>query len=142
MDQNTEFLNYIYQNSEMGINTIKQLTKVVEDPSFNTQLKSQLNEYQSINESAANSLHKDGSSEKSISKMLEVSAYLSIGRKTLLNHSTEHIAEMMIQGSTMGIIDVSKNLKKYPDAAEETRLLANKLLKTEQSNVDQLRNFL
>lgn len=142
MDQNTEFLNYIYQNSQMGVNTIKQLIKEVEDPAFKKGLSYQLEEYQIINEEASNQIQKIGQTEKGIPHTAEISTYLSILMKTLMNRSTEHISEMLIQGSTMGIIDVAKNLKKYPNAAEETKKLANKLLKTEQNNIDQLKNFL
>lgn len=142
MNQNAEFLNYIYQNSQMGVNTIKQLIKEVDDPAFKKMLSSQLGEYQLINDEATNQLHKNGQVEKGIPKIAEISTYLTIVMKTLTIRSPEHISEMLIQGSTMGIIDVSKNLKKYPEAAEETKVLANKLLKTEQSNIDQLKNFL
>ncbi len=34
MDSNIEFLNYIYQNAEMGKNTISELISIAEDASF------------------------------------------------------------------------------------------------------------
>ena len=142
MEQNAEFLNYIYQNSQMGVNTIKQLIKEVDDPAFKKMLSSQLEEYKHINAEATNRIHENGKVEKGIPKIAEITTYLTIVMKTLTIRSPEHISEMLIQGSTMGIIDVSRNLKKYPEAAEETKILANKLLKTEQSNIDQLKNFL
>lgn len=142
MDQNAEFLNYIYQNSEMGVKTLTQLIKVVDDPSFKRQLSSQLEEYEVFKDAATNQLHTIGQVEKGIPNTAVVSTYLNIAMKTLINHTPEHISEMLIQGSTMGIIDVSKNLRKYPEASEEIKALANKLLKTEQSNIDQLKKFL
>jgi hypothetical protein len=142
MNQNTEFLNYIYQNAQMGITTIEQLIPKVEDPSFSKELKSQLNEYTNIHREAADQLHKNGQSEKEIPKMAEVGSAMSIGMKTLTDHSPSHISEMMLKGSMMGIIDVTKNLQKYDNASNETKGLANKLLKTEQHNVEQLKRYL
>lgn len=142
MNQNTEFLNYIYENSQMGIDTISHLTNIVDDPEFNDQLTTQLKEYQSINNDAVKKLHASGNIPKGPGKAAEISAYMSIGMKTLADNSPEHISEMMIDGSTKGVVEVTKNLKKFPDADNETVSLATKLLKTEQSNIEQLKNFL
>lgn len=142
MDQNAEFLNYIFQNSQMGVTTIEQLVAKVEDQAFDTQLHSQLHEYQTINHEAAEQLHNSGHTEKDIPKMQEIGAYMSIAMKTLTDHSPSHISEMLMQGSTMGIIDVTKNLKKYPDAAPEIRELAEQLLKIEEHNIQSLKRYL
>ncbi len=142
MDQNAEFLNYISQNAQMGINTIEQLTPKVEDQAFGHQLKSQLCEYQVINGEAVEQLRQKGQVEKSVPKMQEAGAYMSIAMKTLTNHSPSHISEMMIQGSVMGIIDVTKNMRKYSGASAEAKELAERLLKTEESNIQSLKAYL
>ncbi len=142
IDQNTEFLNYIYQNSQMGITTTEQLSSKTEDINFKNQLNSQLKEYQSINHEAAEQLHNSSQIEKGIPKTQEVATYMSITMKTLTDHSPSHISEMMMQGSIMGIIDVTKNLKKYASAANEVKSLASKLLQTEESNIESLKSFL
>jgi hypothetical protein len=58
------------------------------------------------------------------------------------NKNPSHIAEMMIQGSTMGIIDITKNLKEYADADKDISALANRLLKFEQQNIEEMKKFL
>ncbi len=88
MDHNTEILNYIYQNSQMGITAIEQLTPKVEDQGFSDQLSSQLNEYRSISGEAADQLHRSGQTETGVPKMQEAGAYMSIAMKTLTNHSS------------------------------------------------------
>ncbi len=142
MDQNQEFLTYIYQNSQMGITTIEQLKTKVGQQEFNNQLHSQLQEYQTVNEAAAKQLRENGHTEKSIPKAQELGAYMSIALKTLTNHSPSHISEMMMQGSVMGVIDITKNLKKYPNAPAKTKTLANKLLQIEESNIQSLKGYL
>ena len=65
-----------------------------------------------------------------------------INLKTLANKSPSHISEMLIQGSTMGIIDLTKKLKEYAEADQEILSLANKLLKLEQNNVEECKKYL
>jgi hypothetical protein len=50
---------------------------------------------------------------------------------TLVNKTPSHISEMLIQGSTMGIIDISKKIKEYTNVDKEIHDLANKLLQLE-----------
>ena len=142
MNGNTELLNYIYQNSQMGIETLNQLIQIVKNKDFNDHLRTQLKEYESLNKEALSKLKELGHEEKSIGTMVKISAYMSISMKTMMDNSPSHIAEMLIQGSTMGIIDATKNIQKYKDADKEILALTDKILKTEQNNIDQLKGFL
>ena len=74
--------------------------------------------------------------------MLKISVYMSISMKTLMDKTPCHISEMLIQGSTMGIIEATKNLQIYKGADKGILDLADKLLKTEQNNIEQLKPFL
>lgn len=142
MDGNTELLNYIYQNSQMGETTIDQLTEIARDKEFLDHLRIQKQEYQGINREAMGMLRATGHQEKDLGVLPRVSSYMSIGVKTMVDHSPSHIAEMMIRGSAMGIIDATKNINKYQAADPPILDLAEKLLHTEQSNVEQLKTFL
>lgn len=44
---------------------------------------------------------------------------MSISMKTLTDKTPSHISEMLIQGSMMGIIDATKNIKKYSETDKE-----------------------
>jgi hypothetical protein len=142
MNGNVELLNYIYQNSQMGLDTIKQILEIANDEGFKKQLQSQVNEYRSINDLAKGLLQQNGCEEKGISKLAEISTYMSISMHTLTDKTPSHISEMLIQGSTMGITDATKNIKKYKDANKDILDLADKLLKFEQNNIEQLKKFL
>ena len=66
----------------------------------------------------------------------------SIQMNTLANSTPEHLAEMMIQGTTMGIIDIQKRLNELPQADSDSRKLAEDFLKGEQQNIDELKKLL
>ncbi|ERK30455.1 MULTISPECIES: hypothetical protein [Clostridium] len=142
MDGNIELLNYIYQNSEMGKDTLTQLIKMTTDENFKNNLQSQLNEYNSIFNEADEKLKSNNKESKSIGTLTKVSTYISINFNTLINKTPSHMAEMLIQGSTMGIIDITKKIKEYKSQDQTILGLANKLLQFEQKNIDELKNFL
>lgn len=144
MNGNAELLNFIYQNAEMGVNTIHQILEINEDSKFADQLNSQLKEYQEINLQAKQKLNENGCEEKGISGMEKIRAYLMINFQTLTEKgkSPSHIAEMMIIGSNMGVIDAIKKLREYNEADKEIIKLMERLLKFEEENIKKLKEFL
>lgn len=113
MNGNVEILNFIYQNAEMGKDTTSQLIDIVEDVSFEALLKRQYAEYHRFFKAAqekVNGLHSQAKGKDSLSKGM---AYLMINVKTLRDKSSSHIAEMLIQGSTVGTVDLIKKTREY-----------------------------
>lgn len=142
MNKNAELLNFIYQNSQMGTDTINQLLGIIQDGEFETFLREQEKEYAKIHEQARTMLNDNGFDEKGISTFDKVKTYLMINMQTLTDKSVSHIAEMMILGSNMGIVDGTKNLQKYDDTEKDIVNLMEKLIKFEEKNVEKLKAFL
>lgn len=127
----------------MGVNTISQLMDMVRDEDFNKHLESQYNEYREIHSAARALLNENGYDEKGISAFAKIRTYLMINMQTLTDKSPSHIAEMLIIGSNMGVIDAIKNIKKYEQEAEPNIIkLMKRLLKFEENNIQQLKKFL
>ena len=142
MNGDVELLNYIYQNSQMGTATIKQLLDIVEEADFNSQLQSQYNEYKRVNNEAKIMLNENGYDEKGINAFEKMRTYLMINIQTLADKSTSHIAEMMIIGSNMGVIDAIKNIRKYRNAEPDILSLMERLKVIEENNIASLKMFL
>lgn len=142
MNENVELLNYIYQNSQMGVDTIEQLLGIVEDVAFESQLQSQYNEYKEINETAKSLLNTNGYDEEGISTFKKIKSDLMINMQTLTDKSSSHVAEMMIIGSNMGVIDAIKNIKKYKNAEADIVNLMERLKAFEERNITSLKAFL
>lgn len=143
MNANAELLNFVYQNSGMGVDTLNQLLDIVEGDDFRKQIESQLKGYRDFNEKAKAMLHENGYNEKDISAFQKITSNVMINVKTLTDKSNSHIAEMMLTGSNMGIIDAIKSIKKYEhDAEKDIVSLMNKLLDFEEKNVEKLKEFL
>lgn len=142
MNGNAELLNFVYQNSQMGVDTIKQLIEIVEDEYYKHHLESQLNEYNEIHSAAQKALNENGYDEKGIGALDKIRTYLMINIQTLTDKTPSHISEMLIIGSNMGVINAVKNLKKYKDSEPGILGLMDRLLKFEESNIQQLKEFL
>lgn len=65
-----------------------------------------------------------------------------IHKDTLLNTSTSHIAELVIQESSRKISRLCQSLHKYENAGEEAVEMAREFMDFEESNIRQLRKFL
>jgi len=61
---------------------------------------------------------------------------------TVTNKNPGHMAEIMINGSTMGVIEMTKYLHANHNVDPAARVLAHKLISTEQHNIDLMKNFL
>ncbi len=142
MDGNEELLNYIHQNSEMGIGTIEHLLVINTEDEFRKTLDSQMDEYKTINIKAAEMLHDSNKEAKDVSAMSKVSSNMMIDMKTLTDKSASHISEMLIQGNTMGIIQMTKRLNQYVNADKKVIDLANRLLAFEHRNIEECKKFL
>ena len=142
MNGNTELLNFIYQNSQMGVKTIDNLINVTDNENFKKHMEYQHNEYGKINTRAKELLNKNGLEEKEISKFDRIKTKIMMEFETVKDNSVCHIAEMLIIGSNMGVINAIKNLKKYPNAEKEITDLMTELKVLEESNAKELQNYL
>jgi len=142
MNGNAELLNFIYQNSQMGVDTINQLLDIVKESEFKEHLEKQLKGYEDIHKEAKELLNQNGYDEKGITTFEKVRTYLMINLQTISDKSTSHIAEMLIIGSNMGMIDAIKNIQKYKDAEGHIVNLMVKLKDFEENNIEKLKAFL
>ena len=142
-NHNAELLNFIYQNSQMGVDTITQLMDITTDEAFKERLHAQLKEYRAIHDKAAQMLEANGFNEEGLSAFEKIRTYLMINFQTLSDDSVSHISEMLMVGSNMGVIDAIKNIRKYKDTAEPDILnLMEHLKKFEEDNVERFKRYL
>ena len=142
MNANVEMLNYIHQNSQMGQDTLSKLKKINKDLEFQQVLDTQFNEYKQIFDATEQKINALGQEAKNISPYAKASSYLSLNLSTLMDKTPSHISEMLIRGSTMGVIDITKNLKEYKDATPDVLNLGQQLLTFEQQNIEECKRFL
>lgn len=145
MDQNADaqLLNFVYQNSQMGVESLGEILPMVKAGKFKEGLCSQYKEYQRFRDEAAEKLNRGGYDEKGINAMQKIITYLMIDVKMMVDSSPSHVAQMLIQGSNMGIIDAQKRIHEYESSAHRDVIkLMKRLQEFEERNVERLKAYL
>lgn len=137
-----ELLQLIAKNSQMGCKGIEDIMPYTKTEKFRKTLETQKEEYASIYKEAEKLiLEKDGKLEE-ISPVAKMSSKTMTMMKTMQDDSEAHLAEMMYQGSAMGVTKILRNQKEYGESNPRIKELAQQLLKTEENNMEQMRKFL
>lgn len=145
MDENKEFLTYLYQDTDMALSNLtllinkinkkeNKIKKVVEEviKGYEEELK-KLKTYIKKNKI-------DVTSKPLISKM---GAYMGINMEIMKDNSDARIADMLIQGLTMGVLNVSKKIDTFKgDADKEIIKLGKEFKDFQQKSIDKLKVYL
>lgn len=132
----------LYQNAEMGTSSIKQIFPKVSDTNLKNELRKQLSNYQSRENAIIGSMRPYNIRPKPLPAMTKVMSKFGIAFKCAKDNSTEHIAEMLIQGTNMGIIKINKALNHTADAGSGLVNDAKDMLTKEQAYIDNLKGYL
>ena len=133
-NDNLNLLEAVVQNTEMGKNTLEQIVPMTDDTQFKAELLRQRNLYHQLNQEAHTAMEACGGTAQGQSAMAKFNTKMGISMKTLTDKSTRNLAEMLTQGSGMGVVDCVKAQKDYPNAAPGTKRLAQRLMEFEEDN--------
>ena len=139
---NEKMLQEIVQNTEMGKNTLDELMGLTHDQRLKDEMMRQKREYRRINQAAHTALDAIGAEAQGQSAAARMSVSMGIRTRTMMDKSTRNLAEMLTQGSGMGVVDCVKAQKDYPNAAPGTKRLAQRLMEFEEDNRVRLEQFL
>lgn len=135
-------LNEAYRNSKMGVETINAIIRKVYDEDLALDLNRQAVRFLSFEDKVTEKIREANQRPETSSPVGKAMLWTSIQANTLLNTSTEHVADLMIQGNTRGITDLMKTVKSNKGAKKEYCELAEELMDFEEKNIEQLKSYL
>ncbi len=141
-NKNINVLNTIYKTSEMGIVGINDVIDKASKEEFRDFLNNQRKEYDEILHQAEKLFMDFGMKEKELNKLVKANAKVMSQMKLMANDSDNFIAKMMMEGTNKGVIKINKTLNENNNLDSEVVNLANKLLKSMENNLDQLKVYL
>ena len=141
-NDNLNLLEAVVQNTEMGKNTLEQIVPMTDDVQFKAELLRQRNVYHQLNQEAHTAIEACGGTAQGQSAMAKLNTKMGISMKTLTDKSTRNLAEMLTQGSGMGVVDCVKAQKDYPNAAPGAKRLAQRLQEFQEDSRVKLEQFL
>ncbi len=128
-----EALAEIYRNSQLALQSISDILPAVENEKIKEELSRQHEAYEQFSARASVLAHDMGLELKDPNPMKKVMMWGSIKMSTLKDNSCSHIAEMMVQGTVMGITALKATANDLPvDGNDRIFELLNEMIKAEE----------
>ncbi len=137
-----EVLAEIYRNSQLAIQSISNILPETEDEDIKKEIESEYEGYEKISGKACVIAKNRGIELKEPNPMKKMMMWGSIKMSTLTDGSRAHIAEMMIQGTVMGITSLKTTESKAECTDEEICQLLRELIILEEKYEKKLKSFL
>lgn len=143
MTDTKELLSFIHKNAAMGVSSIPQAMSLPQSRAMQEALGNQLKEYRSITARCQSVAKGEGQTLKSPSPVARTMSSTMLRAQTMMDPSTSKLAEMMIQGSTMGTVQMTRRLHQYGgDVNPDVVSLGQRLLRMEEQNIQEMKRFL
>ena len=140
--KNTNLINALYQNADMGISSIKKLYPKIQSSNLKNEIKKQLTNYKSQQKKYIDIMKNDNISVTKVPLYIKAMTSTGIALNCAKDSSSEHIAEMLIQGTNMGIIKINQALNRTSFSNTKFVNEAKEMLLKEQKYIDNLKKFL
>lgn len=142
--RNYEEINVLKEarkNASMAVNAIDALMGKIYNQEFAYELTAERNRFRDFERRAEAGLWEQGLLARD-SGMQKAMLWGSIQANTMLNISTNHVADMMIQGNTRGITNLMKVKHNNKNSGSFANELAEELMDFEEENIERLKRFM
>ena len=138
-----EFLGDLYKNVKMGADSIVNILPKVQDGELKQELTAQLNRYEEFAKEIGDMIYEGGEVPKEEGMMAKLSAKVGMAMNTMMDSTSSHIAQMMIEGATMGITENTKLIRQYENrsCSERSLSLAKQTVKFMEDSVERTKKY-
>ena len=143
--ENLEILRFIYKNADMGYSsTQKLLTSLKEkENTIKNSLETIKKGYKDYMDKSRALIKKRNSSIKRSSLVSKASSSLGIIMEVNKDNSDPAIAHLMIQGLTMGMVDIESKIKRFERICDNSVIeFAKEYLAFQNDSLENLKNYL
>ena len=138
-----EALAEIYRNAQLALESISDILPQVEDWEVRAQLQAQHEEYEKFSAKAAMLAKDKGIEVKEPNAFKKMMMWGSIKMNTLTDNSRAHIADMMVQGTVMGVTSLRTTASELdPDGDAEIVALLDEMIEREEQFEKKWKEFL
>lgn len=139
-----ELLEELYKNVNSESNSLTQMISKVKGTELSSELTSQINGYGELIQRIQTELSSVNTQVPEKSALSKMSARLGIEINTLTDSSDERIAQLAIEGATMGITDNIRLVRDYENSncKESALKLARSVVSFQEQAVERTKGFL
>lgn len=135
-------LNEINKGIKMGMDSISTISEKVGDNNFKDDLLFQYDKYNEILNRVNSELKNYDDFPEELPTIQKTMGYIDIQLSTLNDKSNSHIAEMLIKGTNMGIIEGVKLKNRNPDIEPTISNILDDFIQFQENNVEKLKKYL
>lgn len=145
MDETQELLTYLYQDADMALNSLTLLINKInkKDNKIKKVIEGLIKGYENYLTKVKDYMKQNNYDIQSKPLISKMGAYFGINMEVMKDNSDSRLADMLIQGLTMGVLNVTKKIDTYKgDAEKEVIGLAKEFKKFQQEGIEFLKKYL
>ena len=135
-------LRELNKGVKIGMDSLTFVSDKVGDEIMKDNLSYQYKLYNEILDETSDLFSKYGEVPNDSDLGTKMMNWTGVQFNTMTDKSNSHIAELLIQGNTMGIIEGRKLLNQNPNASLDVQNVLNKFITLQENNVEKLKTFL
>ena len=142
MNQSANLTKTMCETARMGAEAVSMLLNKTDDEGMRETMLSQKAMYEKFDREGEKMLTEAGHHVKKQGPLARAGTWMGIQMDTMMDNTASHLADMLIQGSTMGVIEITRAKSENPQADGKSVDLANRYLKEENENIEKLKKYL
>ena len=142
MNDTVQLLQDVVRNARTGKDAVEQLMNKAQGDSMRRELEKEKETYQQTQRESERALVDAGGRAEPTGPLARAGMWMGLEMETLADRSDAHIAEIVIQGATMGVIEMTKALNTYDSADAHARGLASQFVVQQNETIDRQKGFL
>ncbi len=132
----------IQRNAGLAMSALDAVTERVYDKDLSVEMSREFMAFADIHNRALKELTKEKEEGYRNSQVQEVLKRSGLQMSTMLDSSTSHVADILIQENSKGVTDIWRNMKTYENAGKTCMELAEELAGFEEKNMERLKRYL
>ena len=142
--QTAHLLQAIYKNVKMASDSILNLMPKVSDEKLKSDMTVQLSVYEAFASRAAKLLGEEGVKPMEEGVVTKAMAKMGAAMNTMRDSTSSHLAEMLVEGATMGVNDMLKQIRENENtcASESAMRLARDVCAYEEKTIEEMKEYL
>lgn len=142
MDQSISLLQEIVRAARDGAEGISLVMDKTSDAALRQALGDEKKQYAAVEQDAGNHLIDLGGQAEPEKIMNRAGMWMGMQMNTLMDKSPSHLAEILIQGNTMGVVGLIRAKNDYPKADQSSVDLCNRMLTLQYDGIERAKSFL
>ena len=145
MNENNELLMHIYETAQMGSYSTTTLLNKIKNKENKLKfiLEQEIKEYEKYIKTSERILIKNEITPKEPSLMAKIGSNMGIMKETIIDNSDSALAQMLIEGMTMGVTTLTAKISSYRKNADRKILnIAKDFVSFQEKEIEKLKTFM